>query len=304
MTTAETKFGQEPMDLTSPADDDLVLWSVTTIINVLDKQGLMWWAAGLTADAAIDNQKTWQAMLEEGGREEAWKWLRMAHKRRPKNQLSANDLGSVVHKLCENYALSGARPTEDEVRHEIYRRGGDFIDLDAEYAVTQQMFNQFDDWAEHFQPSYQATEVCVYSPTYGYAGTADGFMTIDNTRFIIDYKTTRDPFDGQGRPKKPYPESVGLQLAAYRGAEMAAVWRPRRFEKQSRRYYALSPAEREMAVPVPDVDTGLVIHITPEACEGYPIRCDEPIHRSFLYTLETARWVNETSKTVMGEPLS
>jgi hypothetical protein len=297
------QLGQEPIQLTSPADDDLRLWSVTTIIDVLDKAGLMWWAAGMTADAAIDNQKTWQAMLEEQGREEAWKWLRSAHKRRPKNQLSATDLGTVAHTVCEHYALSGTRPDEDFISDQIWRKGGEFVDLDAETAVITKMLNQFDGWLQRFQPSYQATEVCVYSPTYGYAGQTDGFLTIDGTRFIIDYKTSRDPFDGQGRPKGPYPE-VALQLSAYRNAEFAAVWRPRRFEQHSRRYYALSPAEQEMAVPVPEVDTGLVIYLTTEACDSYPVQCGPEIHTCFLYVLEAARWVNETSKTVLGEPLT
>ena len=301
--TETNQLGQEPVELTSPADDDLRLWSVTTIIDVLDKKGLMWWAAGMTADAAIDNQRTWQAMLEEQGRDEAWRWLRAAHKRRPKNQLSASDLGTVVHSVCEEYALTGNRPTTKDVSDLIYRKGGEFVDLDAETQVAQRMIDQFDTWAAAAQPSYQATEVCVYSKTYGYAGTADGFLTIDRTRFCVDYKSTREPFDGQGRPKTPYPESVALQIAAYVNAEMAAVWRPRRFEKQSRRYYLLSPDEQEMGVPVPQVDAGLVIQITPEACDAYPIRVDEEVHMSFLYCLEMARWVNETSKTVMGEPL-
>lgn len=301
MTTAQ--LGQEPMDLTAPADDDLTLWSVTTILNVMDKPGLMWWAAGMTADAAIDSQKTWQAMLEEQGRDEAWRWLRMAHKRRPKNQLSASDTGTIVHTICETYALTGTRPDEDYVQDLIYRAGGEFIDLDHETALVQRMVDQFEQWAQRFSPSYQATEVCVYNKTYGYAGTADGFLTIDGTRMLFDYKTSREPYDGQGKPKGPYPESAALQISAYRHAEMAAVWRPRRFEKQFRRYYCLSPDEQALAVPVPEVDTGLVIYITPEDCSAYPIRSDEPVYRSFLYCLEMSRWVNETSKSVMSEPL-
>jgi hypothetical protein len=145
--------------------------------------------------------------------------------------------------------------------------------------------------------------VCVYSPTYGYAGQSDAFLTIDGVRFIADYKSTRKPRDGRGQPKTPYPEQVGIQLAAYRNAEYAAVWRPRRFEQWRRRYYLLGPTERELAVPVPQVDTGLVIQITPEACEAYPIRCDEEVHEAFLFTLEAFRWVSETSKKVMGKPL-
>jgi hypothetical protein len=166
------------------------------------------------------------------------------------------------------------------------------------------MLNQFDGWLQRFTPSYQATEVTVYSPTYGYAGQADGFLTIDGVRFLIDYKTTRDPFDSRGKLKTPYPEQVALQLSAYRHAEAAAVWRPRRFEKFRRRYYLLSATERELAVAVPEVDTGLVIQLSPESCESYPIRCDEEVHTAFLYVLEAFRWLQETSKTVMRDPLT
>jgi hypothetical protein len=58
-----------------------------------------------------------------------------------------------------------------------------------------------------------------------------------------------------------------------------------------------------MAVPVPEVDTGLVIHITPEACEAFPIVCDEAVFESYLAVQDSARWLFQGSKSVMGEPL-
>ncbi len=292
-------IGQEAIQVDKAEPDDLQLWSVTTIIGVLDKPALIYWAAGLTADAAIENQATWQGMLEDRGRDEAWKWLRDARFRSPKTRLSATELGTLVHKLCETYALTGTKPDSDFITNEVRMRGGRDLDIETEAAVAGRMLNQFDDWLQRFTPSYQATEVCVYSPEFGYAGQADGFMTIDGVRFIFDYKTSRESFDGRGYPRKPYPSQVGLQLAFYRHAEFAAVWRPRRFEKMSSRYYLLSAEEQALSVPVPEVDTGLVIQITPEHCEAYPIRCDEDVHRSALYTLECFRWVKETSNKVM-----
>lgn len=301
MTTAD--LGLEALDIDQADNEDLVLWSVTTIIGVLDKPALLYWAAEQTADAAIDSQATWQAMHDDEGREAAVKWLRDARFRRPKTRLSDTALGSVVHKVCETYALTGTKPDKAFVEQLVVHEGGPQVDIDAELHTVGLMLNQFDGWLHRFQPSYQATEVCVYNPTYGYAGQADAFLTIDGVRFIADYKSTRKPRDSQGRPKTPYPEQVGLQLAAYRNAEFAAVWRPRRFEQWRRRYYALSPAERELAVPVPEVDTGLVIQITTESCEAYPIRCDTEVHEAFLYCLEAFRWVQQTSKTVMGKSL-
>jgi hypothetical protein len=58
-----------------------------------------------------------------------------------------------------------------------------------------------------------------------------------------------------------------------------------------------------MAVPSPEVDTGLVIHISPDHCESYPMECGPDVLRAFHYCIECFRWLNETSKTVMSPPL-
>jgi len=303
LTDTTTDLGQNPLDVDKADTEDLTLWSVTTILNALDKPALLYWAAEQTADAAIDNLATWTAMLEERGREETIKWLRDARFRRPKHLLSNAELGTATHTVCEHYALTGEKPGRDYVTELVAHVGTPQTDIDNEVNTIGLMLNQFDTWLQRFQPAYQATEVTVYSPEFGYAGTADCFVTIGGVRFIGDYKTSREPFDSKGNLKTPYPEQVGLQLAAYRHADYAAVWRPRRFEKFRRRYYCLNPSEIELAVPVPEVDTGLVIQITPASCEAYPIRCDEEVHNAFLFCEEMFRWANETSKTVMGEPL-
>lgn len=301
--TTEKQLGLPADDTAKPASDDLTLWSVTTIIGCLDKPALLYWAAAEAAKAALASAGSLKDRVEEEGPEPVIKWLRDARFRKPKDRLSATALGSTAHTACEEYALTGTRPDKDRLAQLVDTQAPQgFTGTDSEVAVLEQMLDRFDEWLQRFTPSYQATEVAVYSPTYGYAGQTDGFLTIDGVRFIIDYKSTREPRDSRGDPKRPYPE-VGLQLAAYRYAEFAAVWRPRRTEKFRRRYYLLSPAEREMAVPVPEVDGGLCIHITPEACEAYPVRSDQRIHEAFLYVLEAARYQFELSKDIIGNPL-
>lgn len=297
------QLGQSP-ELTKTEDPtDLRLWSVTTIIGALDKPALLYWAAEQTALAAVNIASTLPDRIVQDGEAETVKWLRDARFRRPKGFLSAASLGTVAHQCCEEYALTGVRPDAGRISEIIRIEGGAKFDgIDNELPFVQKMLDQFDGWLQRAQPSYQATEVVVYSPTYGYAGTTDAFLTIDGVRAIVDYKTSRDGFDKDGRPKGPYPEAA-LQLAAYRYAEFAAVWRPRQIEKFRRRYYLLSDAEREKAVPVPEVDGGLVIHLTPDHCEAFPVRCDERVHEAFLYVQEASRWVNTTSKDVIGMPL-
>ena len=276
------ELGQPALDGQKPADDDERHWSVTTIIGCLDKPALLYWAAEQTAVAAVNSARTLEARVEEEGVDTVVKWLRDARFRRDRTQRTAAELGTEVHAACEAYALTGQRP-----------------DVDAE---VQPFLDQFDRWAQEFQPVYQAAEVTVYSPSYGYAGTCDAFLTVGGVRCIVDYKSSRKSFDNRGNPTTPYPE-VALQLAAYRHAELAAVWRPRRMEQYRRRYYLLGQAEREMAVPVPEVDTGLVIHITPDHCDAYPVECGPDIFEAFLFIQEAARWQFQTSKSVIGRPL-
>lgn len=305
-TATENVLREPPLEVKEKdaAEDDVRHWSVTTIIGALDKPALVYWAANETAKAALAFRDTWASIEESSGTAEAEKWLAGARYRAGKDLLSAASLGTACHAMCERYALTGERPTDDDLRSAIAAEcKGQKKTIDAELATLRQMVGQFDRWCDEFQPTYQAAEVTVYSPTYAYAGTCDAFLTVDGVRFIGDYKTSRKSADGQGKKTGPYPE-VALQLAAYRFAEMAAVWRPRRFEKFRRRYYLLGPAEREMAVPVPEVDTGLVIHITPEHCDAYPVECGPEIHEAFLFVLEAARFAFQTSKKVIGPELT
>lgn len=285
-------LGQPAIEGATPDRDDLELWSVTTIIGALDKPALMYWSSEQSALAAVHFEKTWRGMLDDddpacthrdSSECAAVKWLRDARFRRPKGMRSAAELGELVHAACESYALTGTKPKVDP--------------------EVQPFLDRFDEWLHRFGPSYQATEVAVYHPELGYAGTTDAFLTIDGVRYIADYKSSRKSIDSQGRPTTPYPEQVGLQLAGYRWAKYAAVWRPRRMERFRRRYYLLGADEQSMAIPVPEVDTGLVIHITPSSCEAFPIVCDESVFEAYLAAQDAARWLFQTSKAVMGDPL-
>lgn len=290
--TSELALGQPPVDQPKPDPEDREFWSVTTILGAVDKPALLYWSAEQTALAAVHSTSTWRGMLTDDDPDcqhtdaascNAVKWLRDARFRKPKGLRSAAQLGTEVHAACESYALTGTRP-----------------EVDPEVAP---FVEQFDRWLQKFTPSYQATEVTVYHPDLGYAGTCDAFLTIGGVRFIADYKSSRKHLDSRGRPSTPYPEQVGLQLAAYRWAKFAAVWRARRAEKFRRRYYLLSPTEQLLAEPVPEVDTGLVIHITPEGCEAFPIVCDENVFEAYLAVQDVARWLWQDSRAVMSHPL-
>jgi hypothetical protein len=273
----------EPVDVQKPEKGDTEFVSVTTVIGCLDKPGLMYWAAEQAAIRACDVAGSLAQRIEEEGTEAVVLWLRNSFRdRKPKDKRTATELGTAVHGACEEYALTGIRPeVDDEVRP--------FLD-------------QFDRWLQVWQPKYHAVETTVYNETYGYAGTLDAIVEIDEQTLLTDYKTSAKSVDNYGQPTHPYPE-VALQLSAYRHAEVAAVWRPRRYEKFRRRYYLLGEDERSVAVPMPEVDGGVAIHISPEHCTAYPVRCDEAVFEAFLFVAEAFRWANDLSKTVIGPPL-
>lgn len=272
----------ETSEKDTPGPDDQRLWSVTTLIGALDKPAIPAWTAIEVAKAALDGERVWRTLLEEEGHQAAIDWLKKAPYRRPRGQRSATQLGKDVHAAVEQYALTGRRP-----------------DVDAEIAP---FVHQFERFADAYQPVYRAVEMTVYSQTYGYAGTTDGIITLEGADYVIDYKTSRDDHDSQGKLKGPYPE-VGLQLAAYRHAELAAAFRARSTEVFRRRYYLLNDTERALAQPVPSVDGGLAIYLTPTRYAVHPVRCDAEIFEFYLHVTEAARYQFEIGKDVVGAAL-
>lgn len=290
MTTTEDRVttevkAPEPVDVDKPEKDDTRLFSVTTILGTMDKPALLYWAAEQSAKAAVRIASTLAQRVEEEGDDQVIKYLRDARFRPAPGQRTAAEVGTAVHEACEQYAINGQRP-----------------EVDPDVAP---FLDQFEEWCQRFQPVYEAAEVTVYSPTRGYAGTLDAFLSVGGVKFIADYKSHMKPYDSRGNPSPIYPETA-LQLAAYGHAEFAAAWRPRRYEQFRRRYYLLGPDELEAKVPVPSFEMGLGISITTEHCIAYPIKVDAEVHDMFLAVLDAARWTLGAgclSKTVIGDAL-
>lgn len=141
---------------------------------------------------------------------------------------------------------------------------------------VQPYLRAFEQFVRDFSPVYEATEASVYNRTQSYAGTLDAIVSLTLPlheslgRYVLDAKS------GKGI----YPE-VGLQLAAYRNAEFIGL-----------------PDGSE--VPMPETDGGLALHLTPGGYRLIEVRSDEPIFRAFLYCRENYRFMNDTSKTVLG----
>lgn len=62
-------------------------------------------------------------------------------------------------------------------------------------------------WEKEKKPKFLANEMIVWSEKYGYAGQCDGIADIGGYKFIVDFKTGKDIYDG-----------YKLQAAAYHNA--------------------------------------------------------------------------------------
>lgn len=283
----------QPVHIVDAAQaEDLQFYSVTSILGVLDKPALIHWAANEAAIFAVDRLDYLATIIEQDGRDEAIKKVADARFSAGKGRRTASALGSAAHEAIEYYTT--ITPGE--------WRPGDIDDIEL-----APMLRAFDVWCNEFQPEFIGSEIVVINEKYRYAGQADVLpMKIEGVTCIADFKTSRKSRDGRGNPTKPYPSQVALQLAAYRAATSALTGQPtRKIEGRgaSPRIYLANPTEMGFGEKVPEVDTGLVIHITPEVCRGYPIVCDDQVFDYFLHTLEAYRWVHDVSPAMMSAPV-
>jgi hypothetical protein len=255
----------------------LRLWSVTEILDMtIPKRFLIGWAARVTAEAAVRQRAAWLAMAEQD-EQGAINYLKEA---RWRTVGRAADRGNALHAHAKAYALGIEPPAPPE---------------GAEAHIAQ--FVRFlNDW----QPEYLAAEQPVYNATHKYAGTLDAIMKLDGLRVLGDYKTTDKGVEDDGA-RPPYDE-VGLQLCAYRRAEVLGLAPSQQLQDQKkRRYYNWDTGTPSVAME--PVDGAVCLVVSPSDYALHPIRTDEKVWQTFLHCVELARWDLEVARTVVGAPM-
>lgn len=239
-------------------------WSVTTIIGGgLPKPALLPWGIKSVAEVAVAKRKTLMAMASECEGGDCG----------PGDWCSSCDaavrwLKSAPYQQRDKAADLGTKIHEAA---EAYKLGKPMPPWPEDIAPSMEQFERF---LLAFAPTFEQTEASVYHRAQRYAGTLDTILTLsDGRRLLVDYKT------GKG----VYPE-VGLQLAAYRYAEFIGL-----------------PDGTE--APIPEVDGAAVLHLLPHSWQFMEVRADEQVFNAFLYCRETFRFMEETSKTVIGQSL-
>lgn len=247
-------------------------WSVTTILKALPMPALKFWAAGLVAEFAYDEAANWMGME----RSRAVDYL----KREPFRYTGERAaLGTAVHAAADAYALGKPAPQ--------------FASLEERQHVAA-----FLHFTKTMAPRFVATEAEVYSRRHKYAGQTDAILELPlgavldldqsfpddwrekaearggDLRLIVDYKT------GKG----VYPEAA-LQLNAYAGADFLGL-------------------ANGTEAPLPELDGAAVLQLQPNAWKLVPVRLGPDVLKTFLFVREVFRWLEVTSKTVLGDELA
>lgn len=161
--------------------DDTPIPSVTTILGVLDKPGLPYWAAGLVARDAIENCAYWGQRIRNG--EDPERIIRDLKRSPWKERDKAARRGTRIHQVLE--AAAHGDPTD--CPRDLLPMAQQAVDLlDREGVRTVE------------------TEARGYNRGLWYAGTIDLIATIRGEAWLLDWKSSRSVH-----------ETHVMQVAAY-----------------------------------------------------------------------------------------
>ncbi|MFF6928349.1 hypothetical protein [Streptomyces californicus] len=168
-----------------PDDGRIKVPGVTSIVGMLPKDFLTFWAAKQSAEAAVNN---WDIVSKLCERDPAGAvdYLKNAHRRTSK---AASDLGSTAHDYFERLAR------------------GDSVPLRQVHADVKPHVTYFKQFLDEIQPEFLHLEETVWSDEHAYAGSFDAIARVDGEVVVLDWKTSKEVYD-----------SVALQLSAYRYA--------------------------------------------------------------------------------------
>ena len=241
---------------------------VTTFLRGIPKNWLGNWAAKSVAEFAVEHRESWGELPKT----DAVKLLKGAPWSKRDD---AGDRGTAVHETVE--AIVRGQPIPDNLTED---------ELDC--AIAAEAF------LKERGSTVLASELTVFSPTYGYAGTLDLWdIDKDGLFWILDYKTSAGV----------YAEHA-IQQAAYRNAEYAVINKrevPGKAEKWTGKVIPWGPEKGERLG---------IVHVRADGATLYPIRYTDRLWTVFraaahvkLWQLDTDDFAGKTPReAVYGEP--
>jgi hypothetical protein len=184
------------------------LTGVTTIIGIADfgkGSSLIQWSANQAVDYIKDNALEFNGMVEKKNGEIVRKQdeyvvsgetLENARKAWVKTRDKAGDIGTVVHKMVEEYVKSRIKKTNFNLiktrDNFILQEGITFSQ--EELDKVEPMFEQFIEWEKQDEITFLLSEQQLYSKEHWYAGTVDLVFLKEGKIYLGDLKTAANVY--------------------------------------------------------------------------------------------------------------
>ena len=163
-----------------------IIYGVTSIVGVLNKPALMYWAVNKAVEYMDNNLKV-GVVVDEINKVNLLKEAKSAHRI---HKETAGNIGTLTHDWLESYIKAGINklPRPELPVNKELRTGVETVL----------------EWVKKFKVKFISSERKVYSKKHKYAGTLDAEATINGQLAVIDFKTSSGI----------YPEYF-LQTSAY-----------------------------------------------------------------------------------------
>jgi hypothetical protein len=255
--------------------------SVTTVLGMVAKEALPYWAAKVVQEKAMDMMPLLVKSLrhrpcEMKGDDRCGACrdcVGLELRREPDRQRDeAADRGTRVHKVAEHYALHG----------EIRPHDADIV----EHVKNWQR------WHRDFEVTFDAAEVTVINRTYGYAGTLDGVIRCGwmPPKWRTAKKGCEDlrgvPLFEDLKTGKGVYDEFAWQISAYRHGEAV-----------------LLPDGTELPLPEAHSEIGLVVHVRADDYWVRPAMVSDRSFGTFLKILGIYRDLEEHGSELVGRAM-
>lgn len=177
--------------------DGKPITGVTSILQWIAKPQLINWAANM----AVDYLQSCVSAKQRFGisPEEFQQWCKEARGAHNRKRDKAGDVGTAVHKECENFIRTQHLKLLVKENEEYNKL------TDDEKIMADKMIDNFKRWSIKNKVIFKASEQQVYSERYWFSGTFDFVVEINGKTYLGDIKTSNGI----------YPE-MWAQCAAYR----------------------------------------------------------------------------------------
>lgn len=231
---------------------------VTTMLGGLPKPWLGTWAAKCVAEFAVKHKSDWANLPDT----DAVKMLKgVPWSKRD----DAGDRGTAVHMTIE--AIIHGQPIPDTLK----------TDDELGCAIAVESF------LKCRASKVLASELTVFSPKHGYAGTLDLWDLCDGAFWVLDWKTSADV----------YAEHA-VQLTAYQHGEFAIVNKQAvSDEKWTGKIIPWGPDK---------VDRMGVVHVKPDGAILYPVRATDRLWTVFRAASHVKLWQSDVDSYAGKQP--